>query len=80
MKDMVCPKCGSPSIYRDDDYRYNMQVVACLMCGWRISRNKPRKSERDYMEEGKKRRNHKAASCGDNFKVGQKVRSSRSYT
>jgi len=36
MKDMVCPKCGSPSIYRDDDYRYNMQVIACLICGWRL--------------------------------------------
>ena len=32
----ICERCRSPrSLYRDDDTKYNIRVIACIMCGER---------------------------------------------
>jgi len=33
---LICPKCGSTSLYRDDDRQNGTKAIACVTCGFRI--------------------------------------------
>ncbi len=54
---MNCPKCGSTGLYRDDDRRNGIPIIACIICGLRIYKGtQQRLGGKENKEEGRAER------------------------
>ncbi len=77
---LICPKCGSTELYRDDDTQNGIPAIACIICGFRIYKGIKRRmgGEGDGAGEqgteaqrgrGTEGQRHKCKRCGKSFEA-----------
>jgi predicted RNA-binding Zn-ribbon protein involved in translation (DUF1610 family) len=73
---MLYPKCGQETLYRDDDRAAGIQVIACIMCGYRIYGDPLRKtSDRHYkFKWNDENRVCECQICGNLFEASRSAR------